>query len=404
MRAPPVHPSATAQRRYDIDWLRVLAILLIFVYHSSRPFDTMEAWHVKNNQLTSAFNLLAVLGGLWIMPLFFMLSGAGASFSLRSRTVEAFVRERFLRLVVPLTTVGWFVLSPLQVYIERVTATGYNTAPFSGSFLEFLPQYFVGIYGAGGSFAWTGVHLWFLYWLYMFTLLALPILLYLVSASGQRLVSWLAGLVERPGAIFLLALPLGLSEALVRAGVGPGNEEGGWYLATYVILLIYGFLLVADERYDTAIVRHRWAALGLAALMVVTVLVAGLPSQWTVLGAAATTAESMLKALAGWFSLVAVLGFGRKHLSVAHPSLRYAGEAVLPFYILHQPVIVALGYIVRTWELSIGAKYAIVLVVGFAVITLVYGLAVRRHNALRFLFGMHPLPAGHGAPQPAALG
>ena len=138
--------------------------------------------------------------------------------------------------------------------------------------------------------------------------------------------------------------------------------------------------------------------------MVVTVLVAGLPSQWTVLGAAATTVESLLKALAGWFSLVAVLGFGRKHLSVAHPSLRYAGEAVLPFYILHQPVIVMLGYIVRTWDLSIGAKYTIVLVAGFAVVMLVYELAVRRHNALRFLFGMHPLPAHHLSPQSALLG
>lgn len=404
MQSPPVRPSAGSQRRYDLDWLRVLAILLIFVYHSSRPFDNMESWHVKNNELTGAFDLLAVLGGLWIMPLFFVLSGAGAYFSLRSRTLEAFVRERFLRLVVPLTTVGWFVLSPVQVYIERATATGYNTAPFSGSFLEFLPQYFVGIYGRGGSFAWTGVHLWFLYWLYMFTMLALPILLYLMSAPGQQLVRRLAGLVERPGAILLLALPLGLSEALVRVGVGPGHEEGGWYLATYVILLLYGFLIMADDRYDRAIVRHRWPALGLAALMVGTVLVAGLPSQWQVLSVAPLMLESALKALAGWFALVAVLGFGRRHLSVAHPSLRYAGEAVLPFYILHQPVIVMLGYVVRTWDLSIGAKYTIVLVAGFAIIALVYELAVRRHNSLRFLFGMHPLPAGHPAPQPAALG
>ncbi|HEU5086039.1 MAG TPA: hypothetical protein VFT99_01295, partial [Roseiflexaceae bacterium] len=177
----------------------------------------------------------------------------------------------------------------------------------------------------------------------------------------------------------------------------------GWYLATYVILLLYGFLIVGDDRYDRAIVRQRWPALVLAALMVVTVLLAGLPSQWKVLGAVATTVESMLKALAGWFALVAVLGFGRRHLSVAHPSLRYAGEAVLPFYILHQPVIVLLGYLVRTWNLSIGAKYAIVLIVGFAVIMLVYELAVRRHNALRVLFGMHPLPARQPAPQPAAL-
>lgn len=404
MRSPTARQSAAPLRRHDLDWLRVLAILLIFVYHSSRPFDDMESWHVKNTQLTAAFDLFGVLGGLWIMPLFFMLSGAGVFFSLRSRTLEGFVRERFLRLVIPLITVGWFVLSPVQVYIERVTATGYNTAPFSGSFLAFLPQYFVGIYGMGGSFAWSGVHLWFLYWLYMFTLLGLPIFLYLMSEPGQRLVGWLAGLVERPGAIFLLALPLGLSEALVRAGVGFDHEEGAWYLATHALLLFYGFLIVADERFDMAIMRHRWVALGLAVLMVATVLVAGLPSEWAVLGAAAPTAESLMKALAGWFSLVAVLGFGRRHLSAPHSSLRYAGEAVLPFYILHQPVIVLLAYIMLSWDLSIAAKYAIVLGAGFASIMLVYEFAVRRHNALRFLFGMHPLPADHPAPLPAPLG
>jgi glucan biosynthesis protein C len=404
MKSPPAHPNTAEMRRYDIDWLRVLAVLLIFLYHCSRPFDNLEAWHVKNNQLTSAFTLPTLLGVLWIMPLFFVLSGASAYFSLRSRGVESFVRARFLRLVVPLTTVGWFVLSPLQVYIERVTNTGYNTPPFSGSFLEFLPHYFEGIYGDGGNFAWHGVHLWFLYWLYMFSLLALPLFLYLMSAPGRRLIAMLAALVQRPGAIFLFALPLCLSEALIRGGIGPGNEEGGWYLATYVILLIYGFLIVADAPYDQAIQKHRWVALGLAALMLVVVLVGGLPSQWTQLGAAAPIVESVLKGVAGWSSLVAILGFGRRHLQAVHPSLRYAGEAVLPFYILHQPVIVILGYVIRTWDVSIGVKYLILSVTAFTVIMLVYEFAVRRFNLLRFLFGMHPQPTHHPVAQPAALG
>ena len=404
MKSPPAGPNTAETRRYDLDWLRVLAILLIFLYHSSRPFDNLESWHVKNNQLTSAFTLPALLGVLWIMPLFFILSGAGAYFSLRSRAVESFVRARFLRLVVPLTTVGWFVLSPPQVYIERVTNTGYNTPPFSGSFLEFLPHYFEGLYGRGGNFAWSGVHLWYLYWLYMFSLLALPIFLYLISAPGHRLIAKLAALVERPGAIFLLALPLCLSEALVRAGIGPNNEEGGWYLATYVILLIYGFLIVADARYGQAIQRHRWVALGLAALMVVVVLVGGLPSQWAQLGAAAPIVESVLKAVAGWFFLVAVLGFSSRYLSFAHSSLRYVGEAVLPFYILHQPVIVILGYVIRTWDMSIGVKYLILSVTAFAVIMLVYEFAVRRFNLPRFLFGMHPQPTRQPTAQPAAVG
>jgi peptidoglycan/LPS O-acetylase OafA/YrhL len=404
MKSPPVRPNTSETRRYDIDWLRVLAVLLIFLYHSSRPFDNLESWHVKNNQLTSAFTLPAMLGALWIMPLFFVLSGASAYFSLRSRAAESFVRARFLRLAVPLVTIGWFVLSPPQIYIERVTNTGYNTPPFSGSFLEFLPQYFHGIYGAGGNFAWHGVHLWFLYWLYMFSLLALPIFLYLMNTPGRRLIAMLAALVERPGAIFLFALPLCLSEAMIRAGIGPDHEEGGWFLATYVILLIYGFLIVADARYDQAIQKHRWAALGLAALAVAVVLVGGLPSEWAQLGAAAPIVESVLKGVAGWFFLVAILGFGGRHLRAVHPSLRYAGEAVLPFYILHQPVIVMLGYVIRTWDMSIGVKYMIVSIIAFTVIMLVYEFAVRRFNLLRILFGMHPQATRQPAAQPAALG
>jgi hypothetical protein len=134
------------------------------------------------------------------------------------------------------------------------------------------------------------------------------------------------------------------------------------------------------------------------------VLVGGLPSQWAQLGAAAPIVESVLKAVAGWSFLVAILGFGGRRLHVAHPSLRYAGEAVLPFYILHQPVIVLLGYVIRAWDMSIGVKYLILSVTAFSVIMLVYEFAVRRFNPLRFLFGMHPQPAHYLAGQPAALG
>lgn len=53
---PPEGP-----RRYDLDWLRVIAMLLIFAYHTTRPFDTFESWHVKNTELSDAFTSIRPL-------------------------------------------------------------------------------------------------------------------------------------------------------------------------------------------------------------------------------------------------------------------------------------------------------------------------------------------------------
>lgn len=390
-------------RRYDLDWLRVIAMLLIFLYHTTRPFDTFENWHVKNNQLTGAFNFM-VIGALWLMPLFFYLSGAASFFSLRARTPISFLRARFLRLAVPLITLGWLGLGPIQVYIERVVGTGYNTKPFVGSFIEFLPNYFNGVYGAGGNFALHGVHLWYLYWLFMFSICTLPLFLYLMSESGRRVSGALARMAEAPGAILLFALPLCIVEVLIKLGIGPDNEEGGWYLATYVLLMIYGFLFVADARFDRVIERHRWVALGLVVALVITLLIIGIPGEAAWSGQAGPILDAVALSVGGWLGLVAILGFGRRHLLRPHPGLRYAGEMVLPFYILHQPVIVLIAYLICAWDMNIWLKYLIVSIGSFVTIVLVYEYLVCRINLLRLLFGM---TMRHGRPvalRPAAGG
>lgn len=401
MEAQQSLPGPEEPRRYDLDWLRVIAMLVIFVYHTTRPFDTFENWHVKNTELSDAFSFM-VIGAVWLMPLFFVLSGAGSYFSLRSRGSWSFLRARFLRLAVPLITLGWFVLGPIQVYIERATGTGYNTPPFAGSFLAFLPHYFEGRYGDGGNFALHGVHLWFLYWLFLFSIITLPLFVWLQHGAGQRIVDALARLAEVPGAIFLFALPLALTEAMIRLGIGPDTEEGGWYLATYVLLLVIGFLSVADARFDQALQRHRWAGLGLVALLLSVLLATGLPGESARWGAAGPALDVIALAVGGWVGLVAILGFGRRHLSFPHPLLAYAGEAVLPFYILHQPAIVMIAYLIRTWEMSVMAKYLLVVAGAFLAIMGFYELAIRRSNGLRFLFGMGGLPRRQLAVRPAA--
>jgi glucan biosynthesis protein C len=167
-------------RRYDIDWLRVLAMLMIFLFHTARTFDNMD-WHIKNKQLDFGMTIFVNIVAQWIMPLFFMLSAMSAYHALRHRKDKEYISERFKRLVIPFVF-GVFVLIPPQVYVERV-----NHSQFVGSFTEFLPHYFEGLYGFGGNFAWMGLHLWYLGALFIFTVLTLPFIRYIYRRKPHRI-------------------------------------------------------------------------------------------------------------------------------------------------------------------------------------------------------------------------
>ena len=121
--------------------------------------------------------LFARIVELWGMPLLFVLAAVAMSFSLTTRDNRHFLAERFKRLIIPLI-LGIFLLSPPQVYIERITH-----AQFTGSFWQFLPHYFDGWYGFGGNFAWMGLHLWYLLMLFLFSLMMLPLFRYLKQAN-----------------------------------------------------------------------------------------------------------------------------------------------------------------------------------------------------------------------------
>ncbi len=172
-------------RLWDVDWLRIVSTGLIFIYHTARFFDNMEPWHIKNNLRVEALTYPMALGSQFMMPLFFILSGISTRFALGSKPAREFAWKRFLRLGVPVITLGWFVLSPLQIYIEATTGQGYNAPPFTGSFWQFIPRYFTPFYGQGGYFSWTGVHLWYLTWLLIFSVVALPLFLWLRGAPPE---------------------------------------------------------------------------------------------------------------------------------------------------------------------------------------------------------------------------
>lgn len=365
-------------RRYDIDWLRIFAMIVILLFHCARFFNN-EDWHVKNNQLSFGISVFVGIIAQWIMPLFFVLSAMSTFYSLCYRKDKQYIGERFKRLVIPLVF-GTFVLIPPQVYIERVTHS-----QFVGSFIEFFPHYFDGLYGFGGNFAWMGLHLWYLGFLFIFSLLMLPVFRYLRSKAIQDFIYRVAVFFRKPGAVFLLAIPIGIIESLInlQPEVIGRRDFGGWSPLVYLVFFVIGYLVASDTQFKESIENHRIpaAAMGMITTAVGFFLINSEYSYRTYLFA-------FLRAFNSWFWLVAILGFGGKHLFFNNALLKYANEAVLPFYILHQTVIVMLGYYIADWNAGVITKYIVLTTASFMLCIVLYDLAIKRANTLRFLFGM----------------
>jgi len=362
-------PPKTITRRYDIDWLRVLVMFTVFFFHSLR-FFTIEDWHVKNPTTYLVIENLANYLECWMMPLIFVVSGASVFFeSLKNKPAEKFIQDKVLRLLVPLL-VGIFTHSILQVYLERI-----SHGDFSGSFWAFLPHYFEGLYRLGGNFAWMGLHLWYLGVLFIFSIVFLPFILLLRRENGKRLVSKLGDYLSAPGAIYILALAAILSWKLLDPESLLGKDIFGWPLGRYFTFFLSGFLLVSNDRLGESIQRQRWFSCAGALAS-------------TVLFFATQDHDDIVV----WFTILAFLGFARQHLNFTSPFLGYANQAVLPFYILHQPVLLLVGFFVVQRQIPDSLKYLAIALPSFFLTLSMYEFLVRRSNLLRFLFGMKLVP------------
>jgi hypothetical protein len=401
-----------AEHRRDLDLLRVLLVFGLIFFHAARIFDVLPLPEgVKNEPTSIAATVLVAFTSLWGMPLMMVISVFAIWHSLRRRTGTSFMRERVQRLVVPLIF-GVLALVPLQVYTHLKQAD-----PAGGlTYRQFLPQFFdvrlcpdlvnAFICPDPETGLYTVAHLWYLKDLFIFSVLLLPLFLYLRSQKGARAREPLAGFLARPGAILLLGLPVAVAEVvLVTSTMG-----GGWNEYTYAVLLFCGFLIAADTRFTQAMGRG-WRIALLAGLVIEVAYIIGLyilidvydvdPRQsydWR------SVLWRAVKSVGAWACVVAILGFASRPrpgrpagagTTLAQPGLgtraiAYASEAFLAVYILHQTVLFVIGYYVVQWPMAAIFKYAVISLACLAVTLLLYEFAVRRLPVTRRLFGMRP--------------
>ncbi len=371
-------------RLYYVDWLRVLAILGVFFFHAVHPFD-MFPWEIKNAETSVAVTLFIVFLGPWGMPLFFLLSGTGSRFALRRRTGRQYALERVTRLFIPFV-VGSILLSPLQLYFQWRHQN--ETGAFAGTIQEFFQARPVSI--GPLFFGWAGYHLWFLGFLFAFSLIGLPIFLWFKGDRGRRVIDWLAGLCERRGGLFLFLVPLVVVQFLLRP-FWPAEHD--WTDFIYLLaFFVSGYILYDDERFLRAIQRERWILLVAAMASTLFFFGAGafdVATDW--MEAAGTPGFYLLWtmwAVNGWCWSLFVLDVGMRHLNFTNKWLQYGQETIMPFYLFHQPVIIVLAYYVVQWNTGVLPKLLVVVLGSLLVSLALVELIVKRIGALRRLFGM----------------
>jgi glucans biosynthesis protein C len=379
-------------RQYYIDWLRVLAVLLLFPFHVSRVFNTDDPFYVKaahlSGPLTDALNFMSV----WHMPLLFVLAGASTFFALGKRSAGQYLRERRVRLLIPFVF-GIFVLIPPQTWYGGRFNSGYTGSFWhylvSGEFLKW------NIKNGGDYYGGFGVgHLWFIIVLFLVAVVALPLLAWGRTERGGALLRGFSRRLAHPAGWALAAVLLVIGRALPN----PAGLQPFYYLVFFVL----GYLVVCDGEFVKRAERYRLPALAGGVAL----------AAWWVLGgdrlhdslpafSAPAVGLALLGALASWMVIVGLLGYGKRYLDRTSPALAYLAEGSYPVYVLHQTVIVIAAFFIVRLAAAEPLQW-LTLFVASVVCTFALYEVVRRVPVTRFLFGMRPAKKTPAAGLPTA--
>jgi glucans biosynthesis protein C len=359
------------ERRYDLDWLRVLGVLLLIPFHVALTFvlDPYTIMYIKD---VVNSRLLAEATGfihMWHMPMLFVISGSATYFALGNRSAGQYIRERIRRLFIPLIF-GILTYVPFTIYIQHSDALSLQEG-YAGYFHVDMDH----LDGMNGTF--TPAHLWFILYLFVFSQGSMPIFLWLRSEKGKGVIKALATVTQTPLSLIVWGIPLALAAAT--------NILEGFNPLYYFLVFLYGFVFASDTRFQQSIDKMTRVALAIGIFEAVLNMMAPLSRyavwtpQWIALG--------LMYSMGRWMLTLAILGLGHRFLNRTNNLLQYASEASMPFYLLHMTLSVATGYFIVQLDAPVGVKYPLIVLAATGLTLVVYEL-VRRWNGTRWLFGM----------------
>jgi hypothetical protein len=391
-----VNPSAVFTRRYDLDWLRIIAFGLLIFYHIGMFFNT-EGWHAKSLNANDAMEPLMWLSSPWRLPLLFFVSGVAIRFLSDKLGSARFAADRSWRLF-PVILFGMYVIVAPQTYVE-LRSGGEIEAGF-GAFY----QSYAGEWGGPWSVhtpTWN--HLWYVVYLFVYSLLLAPLFPILRALADSQPMLRLGRFLAHNAAtsIVLLLLPLvpllAIRFSLVPSFPTTHDLVNDWANhAQSLTMVLLGYVMAKNEGV--------WRAVDKLLPIVGTVTLASFAfllwcySDWDRIASNEVLVwiARIDRIVYTWAIILTLVGLARRFLKGDGPVRRYLTEAIFPYYILHQTIIVVAGYALTPVGLGAWSEFA--LLVAITVIGCAAGSEiVRRIPVLRPVMGLKLVRSSAGA-------
>ena len=343
------------ERRYDIDWLRVIAIGLLMVYHVAivfQPWGLMIGFMTNKKSWESLWIPMTMLN-VWRIPLLFFISGMGIYFSFQNRNWKQLLKERTLRIFIPFVF-GYLVIVPAYTFIL---------------------QYY---YGWKSQYLPNPGHLWFLGNIFIYVILTLPLFYYIKKYPDHTLIQGLQKMMGKSVALvfvtgfFLLEVVL-VQPAMFEMYVMTWH---GFFLGWLAFIFGYFFAMSGDS-FWSMLVKYRWFFLLVAILLYVIRVIKPVVLPYHI--------NMAVESCAFIFSAFA---FGRKYLDHPGKVLSYLSKAAYPVYIIHMIFIALSCMLILPLEMNVPLKYVTVLALTISGSLLCYEFLIRKIKFLRILFGV----------------
>ena len=345
----------TSERRYDIDWLRVIAIGLLLIYHIAivfQPWGVFIGFIQSDKSLESLWTPMAMLN-IWRIPLLFFVSGMGVSFAIRKRNWKQLVMERTRRIFLPLLF-GIFFIVPVHLFIwQKYYHQNLNYQPNPG-------------------------HLWFLANIFIYVLLLSPVFIYIRKHENGTLHRWLDLLFKSPLSLLIITAAFVLETLLVKPEIYElyAMTFHGFLLG--LLAFFFGFWCIqSGTAFWQTVLKWRVLLLGAAILLFTIRLIIF-----------RLKAPAYLMAVESNAWIFAVFGFAHKYLNQPGKILSYLSQGAYPIYILHMIFLYLGAYLVLPLGIPAIAKFLMIILFTGTGCFMVYDLLIRRINFLRPLFGL----------------